>query len=49
MRHKALTAGHYALLLIPPGHHTVELGGTLCWDDGETFDVGVVYDLHVKL
>jgi hypothetical protein len=45
----ALTAGHQALLLLPPGQHTVELGGTICYDDGDTFDVGVVYDLHVKL
>ena len=44
---KALTAGHWALLLLPPGDHTVELGGTVCWNDGEVFDVGVVYDLHV--
>jgi hypothetical protein len=49
VRHKALTAGHYALLLLPPGQHTVELGGTICYDDGDTFDVGVVYDLHVDL
>jgi hypothetical protein len=46
--YKALTAGHYALLLLPPGDHTVELGGTVCWNDGETFDVGVVYELHVQ-
>jgi hypothetical protein len=44
---KALTGGHYALLLLPAGDHTIELGGTVCWNDGETFDVGVVYDLHV--
>jgi hypothetical protein len=45
----AVTAGHHAMLLLTPGQHTVELGGTICYDDGSTFDTGVVYDLHVEL
>jgi hypothetical protein len=34
---------------MPPGQHTVELGGTICYDDGGIFDVGVVYDRHVEV
>lgn len=47
----AWTGGHYALLTpLTPGHHTLELVGARCEDDGVTrwFETSVRYELTVQ-